>query len=153
MSRARLKAMKYSTHDTDAITDLVALHLRFHTYQMGWTDSAVRRYVRDAGPLLNELNVLTRCDCTTRNERKALMLSQRMDELEARIAELAKNEELAALRPELDGAQVMEMLSIGAGRQVGEALTFLMEIRLEEGLLGDAEVRRRLEQWWATKTD
>jgi poly(A) polymerase len=153
MSRARLKAMKYSTHDTDAITDLVALHLRFHTYQMGWTDSAVRRYVRDAGPLLNELNVLTRCDCTTRNERKALMLSQRMDELEARIAELAKHEELAALRPELDGAQVMEMLSIGAGRQVGEALTFLMEIRLEEGLLGDAEVRRRLEQWWATKTD
>jgi poly(A) polymerase len=153
MSRARLKAMKYSTHDTDAITDLVALHLRFHTYQMGWTDSAVRRYVRDAGPLLNELNVLTRCDCTTRNERKALMLSQRMDELEARIAELAKHEELAALRPELDGAQVMEMLSIGAGRQVGDALKFLMEIRLEEGMLGDVEIRHRLKQWWATKTD
>jgi poly(A) polymerase len=145
--------MKYSTHDTDAITDLVALHLRFHTYQMGWTDSAVRRYVRDAGPLLNELNVLTRCDCTTRNERKALMLSQRMDELEARIAELAKHEELAALRPELDGAQVMEMLSIDAGRQVGDALKFLMEIRLEEGLLGEVEARRRLEQWWSTKTD
>jgi poly(A) polymerase len=120
---------------------------------MGWTDSAVRRYVRDAGPLLNELNVLTRCDCTTRNERKALMLSQRMDELEARIAELAKHEELAALRPELDGAQVMEMLSIGAGRQVGDALKFLMEIRLEEGLLGDVEIRHRLKQWWATKTD
>jgi poly(A) polymerase len=120
---------------------------------MGWTDSAVRRYVRDAGPLLNELNVLTRCDCTTRNERKALMLSQRMDELEARIAELAKHEELAALRPELDGAQVMEMLSIDAGRQVGDALKFLMEIRLEEGLLGEVEARRRLEQWWSTKTD
>ena len=113
----------------------------------------IRSYVRDAGPLLNELNVLTRCDCTTRNERKALMLSQRMDELESRIAELAKHEELAALRPELDGAQVMEMLSIGAGRQVGDALKFLMEVRLEEGLLGDAEIRRRLEQWWATKTD
>ncbi|TSA52005.1 MAG: CCA tRNA nucleotidyltransferase [Actinobacteria bacterium] len=151
MSRARLKAMRYSTHDTDAITDLVALHLRFHTYQMGWTDSAVRRYVRDAGPLLHELNVLTRCDCTTRNERKALMLSQRMDELEARITELAKHEEIAALRPELDGAQVMELLSINAGRQVGEALSFLMEIRLEEGMLGDVEIRIRLEQWWATK--
>lgn len=151
MSRARLKAMRYSTHDTDAITDLVALHLRFHTYQMGWTDSAVRRYVRDAGPLLHELNVLTRCDCTTRNERKALVLSQRMDELEARIAELAKHEEIAALRPELDGAQVMELLSIGAGRQVGEALSFLMEIRLEEGMLGDVEIRSRLEQWWASK--
>ena len=148
MSRQRLKALKYSTEDVEAITELVALHLRFHTYQMGWSDSAVRRYVRDAGPLLNELNVLTRCDCTTRNEKKALMLSRRMDDLESRIAELAKREELAALRPELDGQQVMEHLGIQPGRDVGKALEFLMEIRLEEGLIGDEAIRQRLDEWW-----
>ena len=104
MTKARLKALKYSSQDVDAITELVALHLRFHTYAMGWTDSAVRRYVRDAGSLLNELNVLTRCDCTTRNEKKALLLARRMDELERRIAEVMAREELAALRPELDGS-------------------------------------------------
>lgn len=151
MTKSRLKALKYSTDDVDAITELVALHLRFHTYQMGWTDSAVRRYVRDAGPLLNELNVLTRCDCTTRNEKKALMLSKRMDDLESRIAELAKQEELAALRPEMDGQAVMEHLGIPPGREVGQALDFLMEIRLEEGLVGDNEIRRRLDEWWATR--
>ena len=148
MSRQRLKALKYSTEDVEAITELVALHLRFHTYQMGWSDSAVRRYVRDAGPLLNELNVLTRCDCTTRNEKKALMLSRRMDDLESRIDELAKKEELAALRPEMDGQQVMEHLGIAPGRDVGKALDFLMEIRLEEGLLGDEAIRGRLDEWW-----
>ena len=89
MTRERMQALRYSTDDVDAVTRLVELHLRFHTYQMGWTDSAVRRYVRDAGPLLDELNLLTRCDCTTRNERKAQQLSARMDELEQRIAELA----------------------------------------------------------------
>ncbi|MFA5774395.1 MAG: CCA tRNA nucleotidyltransferase [Ilumatobacteraceae bacterium] len=151
MSRERLKALRYPSHDVEAITELVALHLRFHTYQMGWTDSAVRRYVRDAGKFLNELNVLTRCDCTTRNEKKAMMLAKRMDELETRIAELATQEELAALRPELDGAAVMEQLGITPGRHVGAALNFLMEIRLEEGLLGDTEVRRRLNEWWATQ--
>lgn len=148
MSRQRLKALKYSTEDVEAITELVALHLRFHTYQMGWSDSAVRRYVRDAGELLNELNVLTRCDCTTRNEKKALMLSRRMDDLESRIAELAKKEELAALRPEMDGQQVMDHLGISPGRDVGRALDFLMEIRLEEGLLGDDVIRLRLDEWW-----
>ena len=148
MSRQRLKALKYSTEDVEAITELVALHLRFHTYQMGWSDSAVRRYVRDAGGLLNELNVLTRCDCTTRNEKKALMLSRRMDDLENRIAELAKKEELAALRPEMDGQQVMDHLGISPGRDVGKALDFLMEIRLEEGLLGDDVIRQRLDDWW-----
>lgn len=151
MSRERLKALRYPSHDVEAITELVALHLRFHTYQMGWTDSAVRRYVRDAGKYLNELNVLTRCDCTTRNEKKAMMLAKRMDELEARIAELASQEELAALRPELDGAAVMEQFGISPGRLVGEALNFLMEIRLEEGLLGETEVRRRLDEWWSTQ--
>ena len=148
MSRDRLRALKYSNEDVTAITELVALHLRFHTYQMGWTDSAVRRYVRDAGSLLAELNVLTRCDCTTRNERKARVLSERMDELEARIAVLSAQEELAMLRPELDVLQVIEILNVPAGRIVGAALDHLMEIRLEEGVLGDHEIRLRLIDWW-----
>ena len=151
MTRERMKALKYSTEDVDAITSLVELHLRFHTYSMGWTDAAVRRYVRDAGPLLAELNVLTRCDCTTRNEKKALMLSRRMDELEARIDELAAEEQLAAMRPELDGLAVMTLLDIKPGRDVGRALDFLMEIRLEEGLLGEEEVTRRLRDWWSAQ--
>jgi poly(A) polymerase len=151
MTKARLKELRYPQADVEAITELVALHLRFHTYKMGWTDSAVRRYVRDAGSLVNELNVLTRCDCTTRNERKAQALSRRMDDLEARIAELAAKEELAALRPEMDGTQVMAHLGIPAGRDVGAAIDFLMEIRLEEGLVGDAEIRRRLDEWWAAR--
>ena len=147
MTRKRLIALRYSNDDVEAITELVALHLRFHTYQMGWTDSAVRRYVRDAGPLLAELNVLTRCDCTTRNERKAATLAKRMDELEERIAELSLREELASIRPELDGNAVMEQLGVGPGPHIGKALAFLMEIRLEEGLVGDSEIRRRLDQW------
>jgi len=151
MTRDRLRALKYPNDDVEAITELVALHLRFHTYQMGWTDSAVRRYVRDAGPLLSELNVLTRCDCTTRNEKKALMLSRRMDELESRIDELAEQEQLAALRPELDGVAVMNLLDLKPGRDIGRALDFLMEIRLEEGLLGEEEVTRRLREWWAAQ--
>jgi poly(A) polymerase len=147
MTRKRLTALRYSNGDIEAITELVALHLRFHTYQMGWTDSAVRRYVRDAGPLLGELNVLTRCDCTTRNERKAAELSKRMDELEERIGELAELEELASIRPELDGTQVMKQLGIGPGPLIGKALAFLLEIRLEEGMLGNDEIRCRLDRW------
>ena len=148
MTRKRLEALRYSNDDVEAVVELVALHLRFHTYSMGWTDSAVRRYVRDAGPYLQELNVLTRCDCTTRNERKALQLSKRMDDLEARIAELATKEELASIRPELNGGEVMAHLGIGPGPTVGQALGFLLEIRLEEGLVGDTEIRRRLDEWW-----
>ena len=152
MTRERMKALKYSTEDVDAVTSLVELHLRFHTYSMGWTDAAVRRYVRDAGPLLVELNVLTRCDCTTRNEKKALMLSRRMDELESRIDELAEQEQLAAMRPELDGLAVMTLLDLKPGRDVGRALDFLMEVRLEEGLLGEEEITRRLRDWWSTQS-
>ena len=148
MTRKRMEALRYSNDDVEAVTELVALHLRFHTYSMGWTDSAVRRYVRDAGPLLHELNVLTRCDCTTRNERKALQLSRRMDDLEVRIAELAEKEELAAIRPELDGTQVMALLDVPPGPVVGKALAFLLEIRLDEGLLGEDELQRRLKIWW-----
>lgn len=149
MTRKRMTELRYSTNDVEAVTELVHLHLRFHTYKMGWTDSAIRRYVRDAGDLLTELNVLTRCDCTTRNERKAAQLSRRMDELEERIAELQAREELAALRPELDGAAVMAHLGIPPGPQVGKALAHLLEIRLDEGLLGEDEIVRRLDAWWA----
>jgi poly(A) polymerase len=150
MTRKRMEALRYSNDDVAAVTELVALHLRFHTYSMGWTDSAVRRYVRDAGPLLHELNALTRCDCTTRNERKALQLSRRMDDLEVRIAELAAREELKAIRPELDGVQVMEHLGIPPGPLVGRAMAHLLEIRLDEGILGEDAVRARLDEWWAT---
>jgi poly(A) polymerase len=102
--------------------------------------------------LLNELNVLTRCDCTTRNERKAARLSQRMDELEERIIELAAKEELKSMRPELDGLAVMERLGLPAGPAVGKALSFLLEIRLEEGLIGDEEIGRRLDAWWSEQS-
>ncbi|MCD9624466.1 CCA tRNA nucleotidyltransferase [Rhabdothermincola salaria] len=151
MTRERMKALKYSGDDVEAVTRLVFLHLRFHTYQMGWTDAAVRRFVRDAGDLLPELIELTRCDCTTRNEKKARMLSRRMDELEARIAELREREELASIRPDLDGNQVMAHLALAPGRDVGDALDFLLELRLEEGPLGEQEAYRRLDAWWAER--
>jgi poly(A) polymerase len=151
MTKERLRALRYSNDDIERITQLVFLSGRFHTYQMGWTDSAVRRYVRDAGDVLTELNVLVRCDCTTRSERKVDALNKRMDQLEARIEELAAAEELAALRPEMDGAAVMEHLGIAPGRAVGDALDFLMEIRLEEGLIGDEKIRARLDEWWARR--
>jgi poly(A) polymerase len=149
MTRDRMRALRYSTEDTETVSRLVELHLRFHTYRMGWTDSAVRRYVRDAGPLLDRLNELTRCDCTTRNAAKARALARRMDELEARIAELREQEELRALRPDLDGNAVMTRLGIPPGRDVGEALAFLLELRIEEGPLGPEEAGRRLDAWWA----
>ncbi len=152
MTRERMKALKYPTDDVTAVSRLVYLHLRFHTYKMGWTDSAVRRFVRDAGPLLPQLIELTRCDCTTRNERKARTLAQRMDHLEERIAELEAREELAALRPDLDGNGVMAHLGLAPGREVGEALDFLLELRLDEGPLGPEEATRRLDAWWAARS-
>jgi poly(A) polymerase len=151
MTRKRMEALRYPAADIEAVSTLVALHLRFHTYRMGWTDSAVRRYVRDAGPLLAELNVLTRCDCTTRDARKAAALAQRMDDLESRIDELAAAEELAAIRPELDGNDVMELLGVGPGKLVGEALAFLLEIRLDDGLIGRDAVAERLRAWYAAR--
>ncbi|HET6966005.1 MAG TPA: CCA tRNA nucleotidyltransferase [Acidimicrobiales bacterium] len=152
MTRDRMRALRYSTEDTEIVTRLVELHLRFHTYRMGWTDSAVRRYVRDAGPLLGQLNELTRCDCTTRNAAKARALARRMDELEERIGELQQQEELRAIRPDLDGNAVMTRLGLRPGRDVGEALAFLLELRLEEGPLGEEEAGRRLDAWWAART-
>ncbi|MEY4131707.1 MAG: hypothetical protein RLZZ31_1831 [Actinomycetota bacterium] len=151
MTRERMRALKYSSDDVEAVSRLVFLHLRFHTYKMGWTDSAVRRFVRDAGDLLDELIELTRCDCTTRNERKARQLAERMDELEARIDRLRQSEELAAIRPDLDGNEVMEYLRLSPGRDVGDALDFLLELRLEEGPLGKDQAKLRLDSWWAER--
>jgi poly(A) polymerase len=151
MTRERMQALRYSTDEVEAVTRLVELHLRFHTYRMGWTDSAVRRYVRDAGDLLGRLNELTRCDCTTRNPKKAEALARRMDQLEARIAELQQQEELAAIRADLDGRAVMEHLDIPPGPEVGKALSFLLELRLDEGPLGEDEAKRRLDEWWAER--
>ncbi len=152
ITRARMEQLRYSSDDVDLVARLVELHLRFHTYKMGWTDRAVRRYVRDAGPLLDRLNELTRCDCTTRNARRAKALAARMDELEARIGELRAREELDAMRPELNGDEVMARLGIPPGRQVGEALSFLLDLRLDEGVLGPEEAGRRLDAWWAART-
>jgi poly(A) polymerase len=153
MTRERMQALRYPHDEVEAVTRLVELHLRFHTYRMGWTDSAVRRYVRDAGDLLDRLNELTRCDCTTRNPRKAEALARRMDQLEQRIAELREQEELAAIRPDLDGRGVMEHLGIPPGPEVGKALAFLLELRLEEGPLGVEEATRRLDEWWSQRSD
>jgi poly(A) polymerase len=147
MARERLLALRYPNELVDDVAQLVFLHLRFHTYRMGWTDSAVRRYVRDAGPLLDDLNELTRCDCTTRNERKAAALARRMDELDARIADLREREELAKIRAALDGNEVMEFLGVKPGPIVGEALSFLLEIRLDEGPISKDEARKRLAAW------
>jgi poly(A) polymerase len=154
MARDRLKALRYSKDVIEDVQRLVFLHLRFHGYQDDvWSDSAVRRYARDAGPLLDELNELTRCDCTTRNERKARMLAARMDALEERIAELQEREELAALRPDIDGNRVMELLDLPPGRVVGDALQMLLEARLDEGPLGEAEAERRVMAWWAERSE
>jgi len=148
LARRRLEALRYPTNEIDDISRLVELHLRFHTYKMGWTDSALRRYARDAGPLLGRLNELTRADCTTRNVDRAQELAERVDELERRLGELAEREALDAIRPELDGDAVMARLGIPPGKAVGRALQFLLEIRLEEGLLGKEEAGRRLDAWW-----
>jgi len=147
MARERMLALRYPNDLVDDVAKLVELHLRFHTYRMGWTDSAVRRYVRDAGPLLDDLNELTRCDCTTRDARKAAALGRRMDELEERIAELREHEELARIRPALDGNMVMKFLGVTPGPIVGEALEFLLELRLEEGPMSEDESYVRLTAW------
>ncbi len=148
MTRKRMTALKYSKNMVDDVSKLVELHLRFHTYKLGWSDSAVRRYVHDAGPLLEELNELTRCDATTRNWRKAEELSRRMDEFEVRIAELREQEDLDNQRPALDGGEVMSLLGLQPGPLVGRAMAFLMEIRREEGEISKAEATYRLREWW-----
>jgi poly(A) polymerase len=151
MTEERMRALKYPAHDIADVRRLVELHLRFHGYSDDWTDSAVRRYARDAGPLLEQLNQLTRADCTTRNKAKARMLAERMDALEERIAELRDREELDSLRPDIDGRQVMEHLDMPPGPEVGEALRYLLELRIEEGPLGEDEAFKRLDEWWAQR--
>ncbi len=153
LTRARMEALRYPAADVETVSRLVELHLRFHTYALGWTDSAVRRYARDAGELLWRLNQLTRADCTTRDRRRAAALASRMDELEERLARLREKEQLDAIRPELDGVAVMDQLGIGPGPEVGRALAFLLEIRLDEGLIGEEEARRRLDRWWAERQE
>ncbi len=152
LTRKRMAALRFSGAEIDAVARLVELHLRFHGYgSREWTDSAVRRYVRDAGPLLERLHVLTRADCTTRNWRKAERLRRTYDELEARIARLETEEELASIRPDLDGQQIMETLGIGPGPEVGVAYRFLLELRLEEGPVGVGRAREALLSWWPTR--
>jgi poly(A) polymerase len=152
MVRKRLRALKYSKQMVDDISQLVYLHLRFHGYGGGkWTDSAVRRYVTDAGPLLPRLHKLVRADCTTRNKRRAARLQANYDQLEARIAELTAQEDLARVRPDLDGNQIMQLLDIPAGPQVGEAWRFLKELRLDRGPLTDDEARAELLAWWRSR--
>ncbi|MDQ4064542.1 MAG: CCA tRNA nucleotidyltransferase [Actinomycetota bacterium] len=151
MAAERLRALHFDSHTVNTVSELIRLHHRFHTYRLGWTDSAVRRYVRDAGPLLGDLNRLVRADCTTRNPDKARRLATRMDELEERITDLAAREELARIRPDLDGNEVMAHLGIAPGPLVGEALEHLLEIRLDEGPLPKGEAYRRLDDWARAK--
>ena len=152
LTRKRMKALRFSGETIDAVAKLVELHLRFHGYgDGGWTDSAVRRYVRDAGDQLERLHILTRADCTTRNRRKAEQLRRTYDDLEARIARLSEQEELASIRPDLDGNAIMEILGIPPGRDVGAAYDYLLELRMEEGPLGEEEATRRLLAWWADR--
>jgi poly(A) polymerase len=148
MVETRLTELRFPSRLVDEVRQLVYLHLRFHTYALGWTDRAVRRYVRDAGPLLKKLNALVRADCTTRNPAKAARLARRMDALEERIRDLESREELARLRPALDGHEVMDRLGITPGKMVGEALDFLMEIRLDEGEIDKGEALRRIDEWY-----
>ncbi len=148
LTRRRMRELRYGEEDVRVVSELVRLHLRFHTYRFGWTDAAVRRYVRDAGPLLQRLNELTRCDCTTRNPDKARSLNRRIDALELRIVELRTQEALDSIRPDLDGNEVMEHLGIGPGPLVGKALAFLLDLRMDEGPHPKEEALRRLGKWW-----
>jgi len=152
MARKRMRALRYSKQMVDDVSQLVYLHLRFHGYGDGkWTDSAVRRYVTDAGPLLARLHKLVRADCTTRNKRRAARLQASYDQLEERIAVLAEQEDLQRVRPDLDGNQIMELLDIPAGPQVGRAWSYLKELRLERGPLTREEATAELLSWWQTQ--
>ncbi len=152
LARKRLQALRFDSDTTTVVTRLIELHLRFFGYAEGtWTDSAVRRYVRDAGDELERLHILTRADVTTRNAKKAGRLARAYDDIERRISELSAQEELDAMRPELDGNRIQEVLGIGPGREVGEAYRFLLDLRLDEGMVGEAEAERRLREWWAAR--
>ena len=153
MVKKRLKALRFDNNTVDRVARLIELHLRFFGYaDQGWSDSAVRRYVRDAGEELELLHILTRADVTTRNQQKADRLAFAYDDLEQRIAELQEQEELDAMRPDLDGEQIMGILGISPGREVGMAYRFLLEMRMDEGPLGEQEATKRLLQWWSERS-
>jgi len=153
LARRRLTDLRYPKVVVEEVSRLVELHLRFHGYGTGeWTDSAVRRYVRDAGDLVTQLHKLTRADCTTRNPRKAAALRRTYDDLEQRIAVLAEAEELASIRPDLDGDEIMAVLGIGPGRDVGVAYRWLLERRLDDGPLGRERAELELRQWWRARS-
>jgi len=152
MTKKRLVELRFDSKTTDEVSKLVFLHLRFHGYGSGeWTDSAVRRYIRDAGELLDHLHVLTRADCTTRNQRKAEQLARTYDSLEMRIEDLKAREELDRIRPDLDGEKIMEILDIKPSRLVGEAYDYLLELRMERGPLGEAQATKELLAWASDK--
>ena len=149
MCKERMRKLRFDNHIINDVSQLVFLHLRFHGYGSGeWTDSAVRRYVRDAGELLTHLHLLTRADCTTRNQKKADLLAKTYDELEERISVLMEQEELNKIRPDLTGEQIMEILKIKPSPMVGKAYDFLLEIRLEHGPLGEEKAKELLINWW-----
>ena len=152
MAAKRLRALTFDKDTIKQVARLIELHLRFHGYaDTGWTDSAVRRYVTDAGPLLERLHRLTRADVTTRNRRKARALAAAYDDLEARIAELAEAEEIGRIRPDLDGNEIMALLDIPPGREVGEAYRHLLELRMEHGPLGPERAEQELRAWWEAR--
>ena len=149
MTKERLRTLRFDNHIVKDVGQLVFLHLRFHGYGSGeWTDSAVRRYVRDAGELLDHLHLLTRADCTTRNQKKAQLLASTYDQLEKRIKELMQQEELNKIRPDLTGEQIMQILSIKPSPAVGKAYDFLLELRLENGPIGEDKAKEALLTWW-----
>ncbi len=152
MTRKRLLALEFDEALIDDVCELVRMSGRFKGYADGWSDSAVRRYAREAGPLLGDLNHLIRCDCTTRNERKVRALQASMDELEERIATLAEADRIAAERPDLDGSAVMDHLGIAPGPDVGAAVKMLLEVKRSEGELSREELLERLDQWWADRS-
>ncbi len=152
MAAKRLRALTFDKDTTKKVARLIELHLRFHGYaDAPWTDSAVRRYVTDAGDLLEHLHRLTRADVTTRNRRKARHLSRSYDDLEQRIAELAEQEEIGRIRPDLDGNRIMEILGLAPGREVGEAYKHLLELRMEHGPLGEERAEQELRAWWEAR--
>ena len=152
LAKKRLTELRFDNHTIKAVARLIELHLRFFGYSdQQWSDSAVRRYVRDAGDQLERLHALTRADVTTRNKRKADRLAHAYDDLEQRIAILQEQEELDAMRPELDGEQIMQILDLKPSKEVGMAYNFLLELRLEEGILGPDEAKKRLLDWWSSR--
>ena len=148
MTRKRMTELGYPEQVVEEVSELVRLSGRFKGYSDGWSDAAVRRYAREAGPLLGRLNALIRSDCTTRNQHKVEELQRSIDELESRIADLAHQERKAAERPQIDGTAVMEYLGVGPGRHVGYILGWLLELKRSEGVLDDEEIFSRLDNWW-----